>query len=113
MKKALALTLILASLLFLIVAVPSFQVANCTSQTFQLVPEAYQGQSLVELQVGDRIEGSFIINNLGPYRSFFDGKWVTIWVNVEILDPEGKVVLNYTRTSGGSFNYTAISWGGL
>jgi len=86
--KKIALALTLASLLLLIVVVPSFQVANGNSQTFQLTPEAYQGVMSVELQVGDRIEGSFTLSNLGPYHSIFEDRWVTYWINVWFEDPE-------------------------
>jgi hypothetical protein len=91
--------------------VPSFQVANGTSQTFELVPEAFQGITSFELQVGDRIEGSFTFSNLGPYRSLLDGTWVTYWIDVWLLDPEGEKILTYTHTSGDSFNYTVLDWG--
>jgi Concanavalin A-like lectin/glucanases superfamily len=112
MKKTSTLTLILASLIFLMAFVPSIQAANGSSQTFQLTPEAYQGiVPPIELQTGDRLEGSFLISNLGPYKNLLFGTWDSYWINVELQDPDGQVVMNYTHTSGGSFNYTAFNWG--
>ena len=114
-RTASALTLILA-LLFLVV-VQNFQLTNASSKTFQLVPEAYQGISQIELQVGDRLEGSFTIRNLGPYRSLLSGDSVYYWINVDFQNPDGQTVLNYTNYPNGgttfscSFNYTAVDWG--
>jgi len=112
MKKILKLTLILATLFSNPVVTPSIQVAHCFSQVFQLVPEAYQGISSFELQVGDRVEGSFSLNNLGPYRDLLhNGKLASYWIDVWFSDPEGNVIMNFTHTSGDSFNYTALNWG--
>jgi hypothetical protein len=110
-RITLALSLALALLLFLIVTVPSFQVVNATSKTFQLVEQAYQGMDLVELQKGDYIEGSFVVTNLGPYKNLLDGTMGTFWVNVkcgfEATDQPGQIIFDYKGTSGGSLNYTA------
>ena len=112
MKKILKLTLILATLFSITVVMPSIQVAHGFSQAFQLVPEAYQGISSFELQVGDRVEGSFSLSNLGPYRDLLhNGQLASYWINVWFLDPEGNVIMNFTHTSGDSFNYTALNWG--
>jgi hypothetical protein len=116
-RKTSAQTLILALLLFLILDMPSLQVTNGYSQTFQLTPETFSSRPLVELQVGDRIEGSFLISNLGPYRNMLNGESVYYWIGVDFKNPNGQTILNYTnypegRSSfGSSFNYTAVDWG--
>ncbi len=109
MKTRLALALIVISLSAVFIV--SFKTVNGTIMTFQLTPEAYQGVYTFEMQVGDRLEGSFTLSNLGPYRYLLNGQWVSYWINVWFSDPEGEVILNYTHTSGDSFNFTALDWG--
>jgi hypothetical protein len=111
-NKTLVLTLMLIFLLFCIVVMPSFQVVNATSKTFQLMDQAYQWMDFVELQKGDHIEGSFVVTNLGPYKNLLYGTMDTYWVNVkcgfEATDQSaGQIIFDYKGTSGGSFSYTA------
>jgi hypothetical protein len=116
-RKTSAQTLILTLLLFLILGMPSLQVTNGYSQTFQLTPETFSSRPLVELQVGDRIEGSFLISNLGPYRNMLNGESVYYWIGVDFKNPNGQTILNYSNypkgesSFAGSFNYTAVDWG--
>jgi hypothetical protein len=111
-RTALTSAIVLSSLVFLLMLEPlGIQAVNATAETFELVPEAGQGHPIVYLQVGDHVEGSFKLSNIGPYLNLLTNNMQKVRVNVAILDPEGKAVANFTHTSGGSFKFTATSWG--
>jgi hypothetical protein len=117
LNKSLSVLIILM-LVCLLGITSSFQTAKGFSKTFQLVPEAYQGISQIELQVGDRLVGSFTITNLGPYEDPLFGKSVAYYlINVYLENPDGQTILNYTNYPNGgatfsySFNFTALDWG--
>jgi hypothetical protein len=112
-RNPLAVSLILALLLFLSIGVPNFQVTCAVSETLQLIPEAWIVKVL-ELQKGDRVEGSFNISTLYFYKSLLDGKNYTYIVVVDLIDPEHNNVLGIHDIKGDvyySFNVTTASAG--
>jgi hypothetical protein len=106
-KAALILLFIIFSLLLF---VPQIRVVKAVSKTYelQLLPEAYEWDTLVELRKGDRIKGSFTVSNIGPYQSFFGGNssfWVNVKLSLNVMDRPEQVVCDFSNTSGGSFDY--------
>jgi len=82
------------------------QVVYAASETFPLSP----GTSIVrnvKLQKNDRLVGSFTIANLQTWKNLW-GQTQSYEVSVTVKDPNGQVVLSYTKTSGDSFTYTAF-----
>ena len=61
----------------------------------------------VELQKNDQLTGSFTITNLQTWKNGW-GETQSYSVTVTILDPKGQVVLQYAKTKGDSFDYTAF-----
>ena len=80
MKKTMPLLYILSFIIIL----QSFQLVNATSKTFKLFPSGILGKHITELQKGDHIEGSFSINNLGPYKNTISGEMQTYMINVKL-----------------------------
>jgi hypothetical protein len=107
MKNLLKIILILASLFSITVVLPSTQVACGFSQTFELGQGVYTGFKVLDLNVGDRVEGSFSVNNLGPYERLFSGGTSYEVVDVRVIDPNGQTILNFSATpSENSFNFS-------
>jgi len=107
-RTTLFLLLVLFSLLF---SVPQIGIVKGISETYELVPEAFQGMHLVDLRKGDRITGNFTVSNRGPYKNLLTGGYNMILVHVKFtikfMDRPDEVIGNFGNTSGGSFNYTA------
>lgn len=112
MKK----TMILLYLLLLTIVLQSSQLVNATSKTIKLLPGGISGTHIIELQKGDQIEGSFTISNLGPYKNTLNGEMQTYEINVKLIfhsNQTHQTILEYNRTSGGFFNYTAPNTGNI
>jgi len=77
-----------------------------TSETFPLSTFTMIIRN-VELQKNDRLAGSFTITNLQTWKNGW-GETQSYSVTVTILDPKSQVVLQYTKTKGDSFDYTAF-----
>ena len=60
-----------------------------TSQTFELGQGVYSGIADFDLQVGDHVEGSFSVGNLGPYQRLFGSGTSYEVVDVWIIGPSG------------------------
>jgi hypothetical protein len=107
MKKILKITLILALLFSITIGMPSIQVACGFSQTFELGQGVYTGITAFNLQVGDHVEGSFSVSNLGPYERLFGSGTSYEVVDLWCKDPNGQTVLNFSATpSENSFNFS-------
>jgi hypothetical protein len=115
MKKTSKLILALALLFCIITAIPTFQTAHGFSRTIELNQGVYTGGIAVfNLLVGDHVEGSFQVSNLGPYERLFGNgasyEVVDVWVN----DPNGHSILNFSSTpseNSFNFNFTAHEQG--
>jgi hypothetical protein len=98
--------ILLSLFLFLLVINIPFVIA--TSETISLTPDLWQSITRnVELQMNDRLVGSFTVSNLQIWQNGF-GDNQTHSVSVTVLDPKGQVVLSYASTAGDSFDYTAF-----
>ena len=103
--------LIFLILVCLLATTPCFQGVKGVSQTFELGQGVYSGVADFDLQVGDRVEGSFSISNLGPYERLFGSGTSYEVVDVWFVDPSGQTILNYSATVRNFFNFTAQTWG--
>ena len=106
--------LIALSVLLLLVSVN--QVVYAHSETFPIPPSTQVDpfglgigaiERTVELKKNDRLVGSFTISNLQTWENFW-GDTLSYSVYVTIYDPEGEMILSYSKTKGGSFDHTAI-----
>ena len=90
-----------------------------TSQTFELGQGVYSGIADFDLQVGDHVEGSFSVGNLGPYQRLFGSGTSYEVVDVWIIGPSGhppngNSILNVSATPSENtfnFNFTAQEQG--
>lgn len=85
------------------------QVAYAVSETVPLTP----GPTIVrnvELEKGDRLEGSFFVKDLFSWKQGWTGDIISYSVSVKLTDPKGQTVLSYTDVdaNGDSFDYTAF-----
>jgi hypothetical protein len=118
MKKAKAAiySVILLCILLLCSTVP---LGSCVSQTYVLTEEAYSGLIGFNLNVGDQVNGSFSVSNLGPYINVFTNadyyNLVDVWViPPNAAPPYGDAILNLNATQGATtfkFNFTAKEQG--
>ena len=111
------------SILILLLASPFFSIVHGFSQTFELNQGVYSGVAGFDLQIGDHIEGSFSVGNLGPYQRLFGSGTSYEVVDVWIIDPnghppavgaDGHSILNFSATPSEntfSFNFTAQEQG--
>ncbi len=112
MKKGSSFVLILF-LCFVEVSTPQIGIVKATSEPYelQLIPEAFQWDTLVELRKGDQITGSFTVDNIGPYENAFSGEnssfSVSIKLTLSVMDRPAQVVCDFVNTRGGSFDYVA------
>jgi hypothetical protein len=98
--------ILLSLFLFLLVINIPFVIA--TSETISLTPDLWQSITRnVELQMNDRLVGSFTVSNLQIWQNGL-GQNQTLSVSVKVLDPNGQIVLSYSNTKGDSFDYTAF-----
>jgi hypothetical protein len=86
---------------------PTVQNGNRFSQTFELNQGVYSGIADFDLQVGDRVEGSFSVSNLGPYERMLSNGTSYEQVDVWCEDPNGHSIFNVSATpSENSFNFS-------
>jgi hypothetical protein len=120
MKQSFNVALAVTLLVCLVFGVlPNIQQAQGLTKTIELTQGTYQGIAAFDLQVGDRVEGSFKVTNLGPYPSLFnEGLFSYEAVDVWIQNPSQQTILkfdanphNASSTIEHSFNFTATEWG--
>jgi hypothetical protein len=114
MKKIKA-ALCLTTLLCIVLLTSMISSVQGVSQTYELNQGVYSGLIDFDLQVGDQVEGSFLVSNLGPYDCVFSSgtsyEVVDVWVIPPSgAPPNGNAILNFTATPNAAsfnFNFTA------
>ena len=85
-------------------------IAHGFSQTFELPQGVYAGIADFNMLVGDHIEGSFSVGNLGPYQTLSGNgtsyEVVVVWI-IDPNEPPPVIVPNGQLPSGTVLNFSA------
>lgn len=116
MKKVPALTIILAFLLFVSMAMPEIQLADCYSETQTLWAHGVGGFPVCELHAGDRLEMSFSLANMGQYVAMVPEMNIIAtreaYYSVNLTFGLGlEKIVTFDNSRGDSFSYTALKSG--
>ena len=126
MTKAHRTKIIFGCFLCFIIFVFSIQVVDGYSETFtgSLYTHGTSAFSFCRLEAGDRIEASFTLSNLGPYKDTWPEEpnniisynaYFRVNISFGLKEETGPSmpsrILNFTNTKGDSFSYTAFKSG--
>jgi hypothetical protein len=116
--------IICGCLLCFLIFVFSIQMVDGYSQTFTRSLSGTSASYFCKLQAGDRIEASFTLSNLGPYKETWPEEpnniisynaYFRVSISFGLKEETGPSmpsrILNFTNTKGDSFSYTASKSG--